>query len=163
MGVPALAGAPAEAIDGRTLRSSSNRTWRGRRMRRRRGKRRRRSTRSVCCRSTGRSVLTSRSRMPSGRHGRSGVASAPPPLTRRGRGRRLPEPLPLVAALIVGLVTLVQCLRSVPFVCRQAYAARHHGRYGPEGTLRGAVQKNCGFSAVAVHRRSSLFLSWCRV
>ena len=29
----------------------------------------------------------------------------------------------------------------VPFRCRQAHDACHHGRYGPEGALRGAVQK----------------------
>ena len=35
--------------------------------------------------------------------------------------------------------------RCVPSCCRQAPDACHHGRYGPEGALRGAVQKTVEF------------------
>ena len=60
------------------------------------------------------------------------------------------------------LVFLVFCIsRCVPFFRRQAQDARHHGRYGPEGQLRGESLGHgargsdcgkCGFSAVAVHQ-----------
>ena len=58
--------------------------------------------------------------------------------------------------------------RCVPCCRLQARDARHHGRYGPEGQLRGesladmvpVVQsaENCGFSAVAVHQGRRHFL-----
>ena len=99
LSTPSLADTIADLVDDRAvqilLQLALKRRWR--RRRRRRGSRRR------CWRSTARSVLTCRSRTPSGRHGGHGVASAPPPLVgRRGRGRRggcanFPNPLPQVA------------------------------------------------------------------
>ena len=42
------------------------------------------------------------------------------------------------------LVSLVQRSRSVPFVCRQAHAARHHGWYGPERQYSSCARRRLG-------------------
>ena len=52
------------------------------------------------------------------------------------------------------------------FLGLQAHDARNHGRYEPEGQSRsgafGQTAENCGVSAVAVYRWSSISLSRCR-
>ena len=71
------------------------------------------------------------------------------------------------SALVVnhGSGTCLVCFPGVP--APRAQDARHHGLYEPEGHLCGMVlvvptAENCEFYTVAVFRRSSIFLSWCR-
>ena len=62
----------------------------------------------------------------------------------------------------VGRFCLSRCnSRCIPSCCPQAPDACHHGRYGPEGMLRVAVQKTADFPQLQFLAGRRSFLLWC--